>query len=252
MAAVIGVCLFAQAFVRLRRRGRADHAPWTRPLVFGAAVAIGLFALLSPLDEVAEEQLLSAHMLQHVLIGDLVPALLLVAVRGPLVLFLIPPAPLRGLARVRPLRATLSVLLRPLVSFAVWAGGLAVWHVPAVYDAVLTRPLLHDLEHATFFLGGLLVWAQLVDPARRGALGPNAKLGYALALFACGTAFSNVLLLRFDPLYPAYGSLGDQRAAAFTMMLEQLLTLGTFAAVMLRARAREPLALAADRHPVAL
>ena len=259
--ACLAAGLFGQAFIRLRRRGRRDHAPWSRPLVFGAAVAVGLLALVSPLDQIAEEDLLSAHMLQHVLIGDLVPVLLVVALRGPLLFFFLPTPALRLCGRVRPVRAVLRFVLRPEVSFAVWAGALAVWHVPALYDAALTHPLLHELEHASFLLGGLLVWVQLVDPARRNALSRNGKLAYAGALLICGQALANVLLLRFSPLYPAYGDsggdplgfspLGDQRAAAVVMMVEQLATVGTFVILALRSRARAPLVLAPDRHPFA-
>jgi hypothetical protein len=43
-----------------------------------------------PLDEAGDGYLLSAHMLQHVLIGDAAPALALVALRGPLLFFLLP------------------------------------------------------------------------------------------------------------------------------------------------------------------
>ena len=87
-----------------------------------------MLPLVSPLDHVADEQLLSAHMLQHVLIGDAAAALLVVAVRGPLVFFLLPPPVLRPLAGFRPLRAFLSVLLIPLVTLGLWAGTILFWH----------------------------------------------------------------------------------------------------------------------------
>ena len=81
----LALVLFVQAFVRLRRR-RPDHAPWNRALLFAAGLALLVLPLVSPLDHLGDEELLSAHMLQHVLIGDAAPALLLVAVRGPLAL----------------------------------------------------------------------------------------------------------------------------------------------------------------------
>jgi putative membrane protein len=116
----LALLLFAQAFVRLRRR-RPDHAPWSRAVLFAAGLTLLVVPLVSPLDHVGDEELLSAHMLQHVLIGDAAPALLVVAVRGPLLFFLLPPPVLRPLASFRPLRALLSVLLRPLVSLGLWA-----------------------------------------------------------------------------------------------------------------------------------
>jgi hypothetical protein len=90
LGAGLALLLFMQAFVRLRRRGRADHADWSRPALFLLAVSIGMLALVSPLDAVGDSYLLSGHMLQHVLIGDAAPALALVALRGPLLFFLLP------------------------------------------------------------------------------------------------------------------------------------------------------------------
>ena len=71
-----------------------------------AGLAVGVLPLVSPLDAAGDQYLLSAHMLQHVLIGDLAPLLLVLAVRGPLVFFLVPPSLLRPLARSRRLRPT--------------------------------------------------------------------------------------------------------------------------------------------------
>src|SRR5215212_8372307 len=120
IGAVVAAVLFAQAFVRLRRR-RPYHASWSRVALFAAGLALLVLPLVSPLDHVGDEELLSAHMLQHVLIGDAAPALLVTAVRGPLLFFLLPPFLLRPLASFGPLRAVLSVLLRPLVSLGLWA-----------------------------------------------------------------------------------------------------------------------------------
>ena len=78
------------------------------------------FPSISPLDAAGDHYLLSAHMLQHVLIGDASPLLLVLAVRGPLVFFLLPPAVLKPLAALGPLRAALRTVLRPSVTFALW------------------------------------------------------------------------------------------------------------------------------------
>jgi putative membrane protein len=216
--------------VRLRRRGRAA---WNRAGLFAAGLALIAVALASPLEGAAEERL-SAHMLQHVLIGDAAPALLLVALRGPLLFFLLPPQLLAPLAGFRPLRVALGFLLRPKVSVGVWAIVLGVWHVPAVYELALRNEAVHVLEHATFVVAGLLVWSQLVDPARRGELTRGGRVALAVVLFACGQALANVLIFSFQPLYPTYSDIGDQQLAGLVMMAEQALTLGAFAAITLR------------------
>jgi putative membrane protein len=246
--AVVLAALFTQAFIRLRRRGRTDHAGFDRAILFALALTIGTLALLSPLDATGERYLLSAHMLQHVVIGDAAPALALFALRGPLLFFLIPAAVLGPLAHLRPLRAALGWLLRPAVSLALWAVVFAFWHVPAMYDATLRHDGLHDFEHALFVVAGLAIWTQIIDPVRRGTPSVPQRIAIAVTVLAAGMILSYVLIFSFHPLYPAYADqpqrlfgwspLLDQQLAGVVMMLEQLLTLGIAVAVLLRLSAR--------------
>jgi putative membrane protein len=254
IGAFVAAALFAQAFVRLRRR-RAEHAPWTRAALFAAGLALLVLPLASPLDEAGDERLLSAHMLQHVLIGDAAAALLVVAVRGPLVFFLLPPAVLRPLAGFRPLRAFLSLLLLPLVTLGLWAAAILVWHVPSVYDYAAAHPRVHDLEHLTFVVTGVLAWTQLVDPARHERLRRPQRILFALAMLVLAQPVVDLLLFSSEPRYERYANpahelfgispLTDQRLAGAVMMVEQLLTLGICVALLLRPylvgrRARRP------------
>lgn len=253
--AAVGAALFVQAALRLRRRGRSDLAGASRAVLFGAGSATVVLALVSPLDAVGEEYLLSGHMLQHTLLGDLGPALLVTAVRGPLVFFLLPPVVLAPLARVRPLRSVLAFLVRLPAALALWAAAYAAWHVPAAYDAALGRPVVHGLEHASFLLTGLLVWNAIVDPARRAERSRGARIAVAVCLFAAGQVLADVLIFSFAPLYGPYAvqderlfglsALTDQQLAGVVMMVEQLLTLGTATVLLLlpavcRRRLRAP------------
>jgi cytochrome c oxidase assembly factor CtaG len=184
-------------------------------------------------------------MLQHVLIGDAAPALLVTAVRGPLLFFLLPPAVLRPLAAFRPLRAFLSVLLRPLVSLGLWAVAIVAWHVPSAYDYAAAHPPVHDLEHLSFVLAGTLAWTQLVDPARHGRLRRPQRVFFALGMLALAQPLVDLLLFSTGPAYPRYvgahgiSALTDQRLAGVVMMSEQLLTLGICVALLLRPYVRQ-------------
>jgi cytochrome c oxidase assembly factor CtaG len=243
VAAALAALLFVQAFVRLRRR-RADHAPWSRAVLFAAGLALLVLPVLSPLDSMGDDYLLSAHMLQHVLIGDAAIALLVFAVRGPLVFFLLPPPVLRPLAAYRPLRGVLSFLLRPLVSLALWAAVIYVWHIPRFYDFAAAHPLVHNLEHLSFVICGLLVWTQLVDPARHGRLRRPQRIFFALAMLALTQPVVDFLLFSTTAHYGRYANqpdrlfglspLTDQRLAGAVMMVEQLLTLGVCVGILLR------------------
>ena len=252
VAAPLMALLFVQAFVRLRRR-RPDHAPWSRAVLFGAGLVLLVGPVVSPLDALGDDYLLSAHMLQHVLIGDAAVALLVVAVRGPLAFFLLPPPLLRPLAAFRPLRAALSFLLLPLVSLTLWAAAVLVWHVPRFYDFAAAHPVVHNLEHVSFVAGGLLAWTQLVDPARHARLRRPQRIFFALAMLALAQPVVDFLLFSSSARYGRYAAqpdrllglspLTDQRLAGAVMMVEQLLTLGIFVAILLRpyvGRARAP------------
>ena len=184
-AAVAAALLFAQASLRLRRRGRADLAGWDRAALFALGLALTLVALVSPLDRIAESSLLSAHMAQHVLIGDAAPALLAVSVRGPLLVFMLPASVLAPLARSVRVRAVVGALLRPRVAFGLWAANLAVWHVPYLYDAALRHQGLHDFEHACWVVAGLLV-GMFVMLLTCMLFRPAAHLVTVISFWVCG------------------------------------------------------------------
>jgi putative membrane protein len=244
IAATLAALLFLQAVMRLRRRGRADRAGWDRIALFAAGLGLSLFALVGPLDRIADDKLLSAHMGQHVLIGDLGPALMVTALRGPLLVFLLPTPVLAPLARSTRVRAVLRTLLRPRVAFSLWAANLAIWHVPYLYDAALAHQDLHDFEHVCWAICGILVWTLLVDPGSHRRLSVGGRVALAAALFAAGQILTDVLVFTFTPLYPAYhGAYGisavtDQQLSGIVMMVEQLVTLGTCVALLLRPRWR--------------
>lgn len=230
----VATLLYAQAVVRLRRRGRPDLADWRRIACFAAGIALMPLALLA-LDARAGSNL-AMHMTQHVLIGDLAAALLVLSVRGPLSLFLLPPSVLRPLART-PLRK----VLRPKIAYALWAANLAVWHVPWLYDVALRHDAVHYAEHACWVTAGLLVWTVLLDDSRR----VGQRVALAAAVFATGQILTDVLVFSFHSLYPAYPSVREQQLAGVAMMAEQVLTLGTLAFVLLRPRLRPFRALTA-------
>jgi putative membrane protein len=241
--AALATLLYVQAFVRLRRRAGREHADAARAAAYAAGVAVSLSALVSPIDAVGEDQLLAAHMLQHLLLGDVGPLLLVLGVRGPLAVFLLP-APLLRLVAHGPVRRLVSLLLRPRVSLGLWLASLGAWHVPAAYDAAVAQPALHGLEHACFAIAGVLAWTQILDPARRRRLTVGQRAVFALAMLLASGVLSE-LLVALHPLYPHYVDVRDrpfgwsagqdQSRAALLMMAEQIATLGTALTFLARA-----------------
>jgi putative membrane protein len=111
-----------------------------RALAFAAGLAVVLLALVSPIDRLGEERLFTAHMVQHLLLADLAPILLLVGLSRA---FLRP-----AVRRLRPLEERLGPLAHPAVALALYVGLMWLWHVPAVYELALDHAWAHALEHA--------------------------------------------------------------------------------------------------------
>jgi putative membrane protein len=255
--AALALLLYLRAFTRLRRRGRADRASLGRLALFTAGVALAVLALISPVDPIGERYLLSVHMLQHVLLGDSAPALILLGLRGPLSLLIVPKPVLRRLARMRWLRRAGSTLLRPVVALGLWALVYAGWHIPRAYDEALADQPVHDLEHASFLLVGVLVWILLIQPFPHPRHSLRTRMAGALSLFALGTVLADTLILTPHTIYHPYAaqperlwglsSLTDQRLAGAVMMVEQLTSVGICMALLVRAYRQKQLA----RRPVA-
>jgi cytochrome c oxidase assembly factor CtaG len=120
--------------------------------------------------------------------------------------------------------------------------------VPTLYEAALTQPLVHRLEHLSFVLVGALVWTLLIDPTGHGRLSLNGRIALAVGLFWAGQVLAYVFVFGFEPYYDVYvdqperllglSPLTDQRLAGVVMMAEQTLTLGLAILLLVRSARR--------------
>jgi len=174
---------------------------------YAGGVGALVLALFSPLDALSDD-LFSAHMVQHMLLM-FVAAPLLVAANVPLaVLWALPRAWRRGLARwwVRRtrLRSAWHTLNRPALAWALFSAAMWFWHLPRFYDAALRNELVHDLEHFLFLGTALLFWwtfARLTESrAARAMLGA----AYAFAALLQMGALGALLTFAGSPLYAEY------------------------------------------------
>jgi cytochrome c oxidase assembly factor CtaG len=154
--------LYVVGVRRLRRRW-----PVRRTLSFLAAAAVIVLALCSGLERF-DDRLLSAHMVEHMLLLLIAPALAVIGRPVTLALRALPPGARPRLARgVR--RA--GALAGPLPCLVVFAVVVVATHLPPFYSAALRHPILHDLEHALYLLAGGLLWWPILDgepaPTRR-------------------------------------------------------------------------------------
>lgn len=165
--------------LRIVRRRRLRVSGWQQAAWW---VGVGLLtvALLGPPDAY-DDRLLSAHMAQHLLLGDVAAPFLLLGLRAPLLLFYPPRAVLALLARRGGLRRAFAVLRRPLVALPTYVVVTYGWHLSTLFEGALRHPLLHALEHECFLAANLLLWWPVIEPARRRMGGQLWKIGYIFA-----------------------------------------------------------------------
>lgn len=200
-------------FRTLARRGRP--VPWWRAAAFLAGVAV-LVAAVFPTGWRGEDDRLSGHVAQHLLIGDIGPLLMLAGLTGPLlrpVLAAVPHRISRGLAA-------------PTVAGAAALGLMAVWHLPGPFAAALEHPGLHIAQHACLLTAGVFMWAPVLGTLPGpGWFGPLPRLGYHTVVRLVHVALGNVLVFAAAPVYPVYAHhggdpLGDQRVAGALLLGE--------------------------------
>jgi len=237
LAPVVAIGLaYAKRASTLASRG--TPVPGWRRAAFASGLALIVIALFSPIANLADD-LVWAHMIEHLLIGDLAALLMVLGLTGPL---LQPILHIRGLHWLR----ALSV---PWVAFPLWAVDLVFWHLPFLYDGVLEFPPLHALQHTCFVAFGMLMWMPVFGPLPKPSWWRNAgPLGYVAIVRLFGTAFGNVLIWSGTAFYAGYAKgeaahrispLTDQGVAGAIMMGEGMfVTLGVMVWLFIRA-ARE-------------
>jgi len=189
-----------------------------RTAAFPTGCALLVAALVTPLDTLAREYLVWAHLLQNVVLAEWAPLLLVLG---------IPPGLAERLTRPRAIR----LLTTPFVALPLWVATYALWHVPALYDAALRHPSsLLALEHATYVASGVLFWWCVWQEAPH-RLSAIARAGYVVAAFVLSAPLGLVLALVPRPLYDFYAHapervwgiarLEDQQLGGMTMAGEQ-------------------------------
>jgi putative membrane protein len=209
-----------------RREGGPRAAPVGRALLWGTGIALLFVALISPIDRLGE-QFATFHMVQHLLIADLAPVCLIVA----LTKHILRPAT----RRIHRIEQAAGPFGHPAFGVVAYVGAMWLWHVPALYDAALHNAGIHTLEHLSFAAAGLLYWWHLLSPIRSrlrlAGMGPILYMGSTKILvgfLGVLLAFSPELLYAYDWPGTKWGltPIDDQHVAGLVMALEQSIVMG--------------------------
>lgn len=210
-------------------RWRAVRAHPGRLILFALGMASAVAALFTPIDTLGDD-LLTMHMIQHLLLLDVAPVLCLLGLTKAI----FRPATKRVIQLER---SRFAWILSPKVGLAAYVGGMWFWHWPVMYDAAVTYPAVHVMEHVTFTFIGALYWWHLISPVRdaRQLSGMGAVLYMATTKVTVGILG---ILLTFVPksIYAVYQVPGlnlwgmtpqeDQQLAGVIMATEQSIVMG--------------------------
>jgi cytochrome c oxidase assembly factor CtaG len=207
---------------RLGRRRLATG--WRLAAYLGGLVILGV-ALMSPIDVLAG-QLFLMHMIQHLLLVMIVPAMLLIANPLPFFMWGLPAKPRqvvgRALSRGSAFRRGLHALTGPGL---IWMAFIAIflgWHDPNAYDAALRSDLIHDLEHLTFFGTAMLFWWLIIGAGPRlRSLSRGLRIGLLLAAVPINMAAGVAIAFAGQPVYTYYETV--PRLWGLTVMQDQML-----------------------------
>jgi putative membrane protein len=223
------LCVLYGLAWRRARRSDSSHAPgYGRLALFATSMTLVIIALLSPIDSLGDDDLLVMHMVQHMILLDLVPITLILSTNKVL---------------LRPVTRRIQVIERnagffgsPVFAVMAYVGGVYGWHIPGAYDLALRHEWIHALEHLTFSAVGTLYWWHVLSPirARRRltGLGPLAYMVTTklfIGALGIALAFLPRVIYGFYAHKPDYWGLTpleDQSMAGLVMALEQSLVMG--------------------------
>jgi putative membrane protein len=211
---VIGIAALGGIYLWRARSASSENplSGW-RKLSFFASLFVMFASLNGPIHDLSDTYLFSAHMVQHLLLTLAMPPLMIVGVRGWM---------LRPLLRNRAIGAVARRITRPIACFVIFNLVIAIWHLPAFYNAAMENHAIHIVEHLMFMGAAVLMWwpltSQLPELPR---LSYPGQMLYSFLMTLPMSVIAVYIAFADHVLYPAYSA--APRVMALSPMEDQLL-----------------------------
>ncbi len=221
-ALALTAIIYLRGWLLLRRAG-VPFVPFWRAACFLLGLLSLWVALASPLDTFSGF-ILTAHMLQHMMLMMVAPPLILLG------------APLIPLVRGLPIFAARefagpflnwrvairigNALIHPAVALIIMGTAMFAWHTPRLYELALVSGAWHEFEHACFFLASLIFWWPVIQPwpshpqRARWVVVPYLVIGDLQ-----NTTLSAILVFSDRVIYPSYAA--TPRLFGFSALSDQ-------------------------------
>ena len=253
---------YIRGLLRLNSAARARLFGGLRYAAFTAGIVTLFSALISPFDTL-DDQLFSAHMVQHLVLLMIAPPLLILG-RPALACFWAFPLPgRRAIGRVwirSGLKHAVDLVMSPVIVWLLCSAALWFWHLPGPYGWALGSESVHAFEHVCFFVTSLMFWSLVLEPLGRRRMDYGSTLLF-VATFGVQTGLLGALLtFAGRPLYAAHLSttaawgltpLEDQQLAGLIMWIPasliHLTTLGVLFVVWMHTAERQVITASATR-----
>ncbi len=181
---------------------------WARKFVFDwktytllLAIVLLWLGLMSPLDELGDLYLFSAHVLQHMILEFIAPVLLVVSLTEDMI---------RSWLKVPAIRWAEQALGNPVFALSVATIVMLFWHVPPIYQVTLENETVHIIQHITFMVSGVMLWWPAFKPIREGRLKPMSATVYLTAAAFLASILGMIYTISDVPFYASYAHPYDQ------------------------------------------
>jgi len=226
---ILAALVYVRGWVCIRRFSQDTVEGWR-----AASFLLGLFfvwaAIASPLAAL-DHELLTAHMVQHLLLMTFAAPMIWLGAPVRAVLQGLPrgfvQSVIHPLSRAAPVRQLRRALTHPAVCWFAAAATLVGWHIPALFRLGMQSGAWHGIAHASFLITGLLFWWPVVQSGSTASKWPEwSMLVYLfLATLPCDI-LSGFLVFCDRVVYPVYlssshpfglSALEDQQCAGALM-----------------------------------
>ncbi|MFD2216525.1 cytochrome c oxidase assembly protein [Metabacillus endolithicus] len=228
---VISVFLLYLHFINKNRRGNPDFTPVSikRKLSFLGGLIVFYIALGSPLHVLGDSFLFSAHMLAQSLVYIVMPPLLLMGLEKWMV---------QSVIKIGFKYKILSIAKVPLIPLLLFNILFSFYHIPIIFDKVVSNTIYHNLTHLILTATAFLMWLPIFPVSDElDKLSPLQKLGYIFGAGVLLTPACALIIFADEPLYVVYanapqlwtyhGPLDDQQTGGIVMKVIQELIYGT-------------------------
>jgi putative membrane protein len=213
--------VYVRGWVRLRRLDLDTIESWR-----AGSLLLGLFftwfAVASPIAAL-DHELLTIHMVQHLLLMTLAPPLIWFGAPMKRLLYGLPQGfgnVMSHFFRSPPIQRLGRAIAHPAVCWIAAAATLVGWHVPSLFALGMRSGLWHTIEQVSFLASGLLFWWPVIKPGQGASNGSEwpILLYLFLATLPCDI-LSGFLVFCDRVVYPAYFS--SARGIGFSPLEDQ-------------------------------